>query len=61
MGKMDRRRFAFLGFIVSLAGIPGVRAAMPAFDVNEAAGMSSYASTTFQNSTGDVIKIGVQT
>jgi ABC-type branched-subunit amino acid transport system substrate-binding protein len=44
---------------VALMGISGAQAEMPVFDVNKVSDMSNFDPTTFENPTGDVIKIGV--
>ena len=65
MGKVMTKRVAVVGFICFCAvaavtmGAVGVYAAMPAFDVNKVSNMTGYDPTTFENPTGDVLKIGV--
>lgn len=44
---------------ITFAGISGVQAEMPAFDFSKMSDMSGYDPSTFENPTGDVIKIGV--
>ena len=44
---------------ISLMGVSGVQAAMPAFDFSKMSDMSGFDPSSFENPTGDVVKIGV--